>query len=244
MVEVAGAPPGRAARYRSLVANNDWQRWCEQFDALHAPVLGLYHSRRVWRTVRAMIETNPAIQRSGIAEQWMTQCYSVCQLAAVRRQVDVRKDVVSLRRSLESLARKPSMATRTWFVSNLSTLAMQHPGPAAVFDEFSPGGLPCVEKNLILADRDRLVADAESAKIVVDDSIAHQADFTAGASVPAMITWGELDTAIDTIGELYRKYYRLRHPGQVLGNLVPDLPTGWDLIFEAAWKPEGFIAPA
>ena len=52
----------------------------------------------------------------------------------------------------------------------------------------------------------------------------------------AIITWGELDTAINTIGELYKKYYKLRHPGEKLGNLEPDLPAGWDRIFDTAWK--------
>ncbi len=52
----------------------------------------------------------------------------------------------------------------------------------------------------------------------------------------AIITWGELDTAIDTVGELYKKYYNLRHPGEKLGNLEPDLPAGWDRLFDTAWK--------
>ena len=78
------------------VTKNDWPRWCSRFDALRDEVLGLHHSRRVWRAVRLMIETNPHVHRAGIAEHWLTQCYSVAQLSGVRRQVDKRKDVVSL----------------------------------------------------------------------------------------------------------------------------------------------------
>jgi hypothetical protein len=43
-----------------------WADWCTRFEALQDEVLGLHHSRRVWRTIRDMIETNPAVQRSGI----------------------------------------------------------------------------------------------------------------------------------------------------------------------------------
>jgi hypothetical protein len=94
-----------------------------------------------------------------------------------------------------------------------------------------------VDKSIVETDRDRLRAVAEAAKRVVDQSVAHQADVTnPGYQGPALITWGELDTAIDVVGELYKKYYQLRYPGQMLGNLEPDLPPGWDRIFETAWK--------
>jgi hypothetical protein len=57
-----------------------------------------------------------------------------------------------------------------------------------------------------------------------------------GSTGPGLITWGELDRAIDTVGDLYKKDYRLRHPGSTLGNLEPELPAGWDRMFATAWK--------
>jgi hypothetical protein len=187
-----------------------------------------------------MIETNPNVNRSGIAEHWLTQCYSVAQLSGVRRQVDKRKDVVSLWRLLDELARQPAMATRSWFIAELKS----RPGSvhyltmlAAEFDTFAGAGNSILDKKVAEADRDRLWAVTQAAKSVVDQFVAHQADATSpGSSGPALVTWGELDAAIDTVGELYRKYYRLRYPGAMLGNLEPDLPAGWDRIFESAWK--------
>jgi hypothetical protein len=66
-----------------------------------------------------MIENNAQVRRSGIAEYWLTRCYSVAQMSGVRRQVDSRKDVVSLWRLLDELARKPTMVTRSWFDEQL-----------------------------------------------------------------------------------------------------------------------------
>jgi len=222
-------------------SGSDWAGWCTRFDALKDEVLGLHHSRRVWRAVRAMIETNPGVQRSGIAEHWLTQCYSVAQLSGVRRQVDKRKDVVSLWRLLDQLARQPAMATRSWFIAELQSRpesARYVTRLAAEFDAFAGAGNPVTDRSVAEADRDRLWNVAQSAKHVVDQFVAHQTDATArpGYTGPALITWGELDTAIDTLGELYRKYYKLRHPGNTVGNLEPDLPAGWDRIFETAWK--------
>lgn len=221
----------------------EWARWRAQFDALRDEVLGLHHSRRMWRTIRSMIEMNPAIERSGITEHWMSQCYSVCQLVAVRRQADARRGVVSLRRSLDHLARRPSMATRAWFASELERNPTSRPYAAELvggFEDFAGPGQPSVDAASVRSDRDRLLAAVDLAKQVVDESLAHLADpAQAGDGAPA-ITWGDLDVAIDTIGDLYRKYYRLSHPGTVLSIHEPLIPPGWDRMFETAWKPEGF----
>lgn len=132
------------------------------------------------------------------------------------------------------------MVTRSWFIAELQS----RPGSGrhvttleAEFDTFAGAGNAIVDKKVAEADRDRLWAVTQAAKSVVDQFVAHQADATSpGHSGPALVTWRELDTAIDAVGELYRKYYRLRYPGTLLANLEPDLPAGWDRIFESAWK--------
>jgi hypothetical protein len=72
---------------------------------MHDSILDLFHSRRIWRTIRAMIETNPDVHRSGIIEHWLTRCYTNSQMTAIRRHRDRR--TASLRRSLDLLAERP-----------------------------------------------------------------------------------------------------------------------------------------
>jgi hypothetical protein len=45
------------------------------------------------------------------------------------------------------------------------------------------------------------------------------------------------------VGNIYKKYYRLRHAGEALGILTPLKSPGWIQIFETAWMPPGFILP-
>jgi hypothetical protein len=49
------------------------------------------------------------------------------------------------------------------------------------------------------------------------------------------LTFGDLDLAIDAVGDLARKYYRLRHPGDTLWCITPQLPASWLTAFEHAW---------
>ena len=221
-----------------MTSDSSWQAWCQRFDALHDNVLDLFHSRRVWQTIRAMIETAPNVQRSGIPEHWLTRCYTTSQMSAIRRQLDRNPKAASLWRSLEQLATTPAMATRAWFTAQLQgrgTDPRYLTEIAGKFDLFASPSMDCVDRQIVLRDRDSLVAVGATAEAVVNKVVAHHE--YQPPKKPPEITWRQFDNAIDVIGDLYKKYYQLRHPGSVLGNLIPELPAGWDRLFETAWKP-------
>ena len=183
-------------------------------------------------TIRSVIEAKPYVQRSGIVEHWLTRCYTTSQITAIRRQIDQDRRAASLWRCLDLLAKKPAMATRSWFSGQLEdrgTDPRYLVSLVAAFDRFAGPGEDYVSTRLLIEDMERLVAAANTAKTVVNKVLAHH-EYRPGVASPE-ITWGEFDNAIDVVGDLYKKYYGLRHPGSVLGNLIPDLPPGWDRVF-------------
>ncbi len=242
---VATTQAHTSARYgRSMPSTQMWQDWCYRFDALHDSILDLFHSRRVWREILTMIETNPDVHRSGITEHWLTRCYAASQMIAIRRQLDRDSKTASLWRSLDVLARNPAMATRSWFAAQLDKRVIDPRhlmSIAATFDQFARPCEDSVNGQLIRKDADLLATVGSTARAIVNKVFAHHEYRPSASSLE--ITWGEFDDAIDTIGDLYKKYYQLRRPGVVLGNLIPDLPAGWDLIFTTAWKPPNLILP-
>jgi hypothetical protein len=238
--------PGRASRRygRPVTLTEERQAWCGRFDALHDSILDLFHSRRVWRTIRAMIETNLELQRSGIVEHWLARCYTASQMTAIRRQLDRDRRAASLWRSLHLLAKRPALMTRSWFTAQMEargTDPQYFASVAARFDRFADPGVDSVSTRLVIEDMERLVIAGDTARTIVNKVLAHH-EYRPGAASPE-ITWVEFDNAIDVVGGLYKKYYELRHPGSVLGNLTPDLPPGWDRMFDTAWKPPGFVLP-
>jgi len=68
---------------------------------------------------------------------------------------------------------------------------------------------------------------------------------TAGSEAPAAppVTRGELDTAINAIGAIHRKYYQRRRCGKSLWWLTPVISPGWIRMFGTAWMPPGFNLP-
>lgn len=57
------------------------------------------------------------------------------------------------------------------------------------------------------------------------------------------MTWDEINTAIDVIGEIWKRYYTLRRPAHQLSAMTPSLHPGWAAMFETAWLPDGFMLP-
>jgi hypothetical protein len=68
-----------------------------------------------------------------------------------------------------------------------------------------------------------------SVKKYADKRIArtdHNADLS-----PAL-RFGDLDSAIDTVGELAHKYYRLSHPGRSFWCITPTVEPRWLAAFQ------------
>ena len=74
-------------------------------------------------------------------------------------------------------------------------------------------------------------------------TIAHRDDNPGRVPAAPPVTWAELDAALDAVGTIYKKYYRLRHPGEALGALTPLKSPGWIQMLQVAWMPPGFIPP-
>lgn len=98
-----------------MTTQDDWQRWCDRFDKLHNGIFRLFHDRGIWRTVLAMLDANPQVSRRGLGEYWLGSCYTDSMLIGIRRETGADNQSIGIRRSLNSLASNPRMATRNWY---------------------------------------------------------------------------------------------------------------------------------
>jgi len=77
-----------------------WKRWLGR---VREDTEQLLISREIYIEVRNIIAGNPAIRTNNRFFHWMTSNYAQATLISVRRLVDPRKDVVSLRRLLDDM---------------------------------------------------------------------------------------------------------------------------------------------
>jgi len=233
------------ASFSRVRAEDDWQRWCARFDQTEKGVLRLFHDRGIWRTILAMLDDNPEVHRGSFGEHWLGWCYTTTQLIAVRRECDDDDNSAGILRSLKALASTPRMATRSWYIQQINQ--REHgdldPGQSdAGFNMFAAASAPFISAALVQQDIDSLSAVITKVNTFTTKNLAHRDDITSRVPAPA-VTWGELDSAIDAVGNIQKKYYRLRHPGESLGALTPLISPGWIQMFGAAWMRPEFTMP-
>jgi hypothetical protein len=233
-----------------VTTQDDWQRWCDRFDRTHNGVIRLFHDRAIWRTILAMLDANPHVARGGFGEYWLGSCYTDSMLIGIRRETGADSNSVGIRRSLNALAANPRMARRDWHEQQIRQRghgqwdAWELAELDAGFNIFaSPGDL--------FIDAARVREDLATLRVLIDrvnaytnKAIAHRDDdIRGGAPSLSPVTWAELDAALDAVGGIHKKYYRLRHPGEALGGLTPLVSPGWVQMFQTAWMAPGFALP-
>jgi hypothetical protein len=231
-----------------VTAQDDWQRWCERFDRLHNGILRLFHDRGIWRTILAMLDANPRVARGGLGEYWLGSCYTDSMLIGIRRETGADDESIGIRRSLNSLASTPRMATRSWYEQevqqrNQGRDAWELAQLDAAFNIFAVPGQPFIDSVRVRQDITELDAVIHRVNTYTSKAIAHRDGNPQGAPAGLAVTWGELDAALDAVGNIYKKYYRLRHAGEALGILTPLKSPGWIQMFETAWMPPDFNLP-
>lgn len=232
-----------------MTAQDDWQRWCDRFDKTHNGVIRLFHDRAIWRTILAMLDANPKVARGGLGEYWLGSCYTDSMFVGIRRETGADNGSIGIRRSLNGLASNPRMASRNWYEQEFRRRGHQGRDAwelaelDAGFNIFAAPGRPFIDAERVKRDITTLDAVISRVNTYTTKTISHRDDTVLGAPTALAVTWGELDAALDAVGNIYKKYYRLRHPGEALGPLTPLKSPGWIQIFETAWMPPGFTPP-
>jgi hypothetical protein len=62
-----------------------------------------------------MLDANPQVPHGGLGEYWLGSCYTDSMLIGIRRETGADNESIGIRRSLNSLASTPRMATRSWY---------------------------------------------------------------------------------------------------------------------------------
>jgi hypothetical protein len=220
-------------------ADRLWQEWCDHFDRVYRDLQTMFHDRHVWKDLIAMLEQNSNLDNTAVIKNWIIRSYVDRQCSAIRRLNDSRRDTISFRRCISELIKTPTLVTRTRYevlaTANAAARGIDddvlHGRGLAGYDVFAGACPDQLDKNPLKEDLDKLANATAVVKTYTDERIAH----IGHAANLGALTFCDLDRAIDAVGDLARKYYRLRHPGDTLWYITPQLPASWLTAFEHAW---------
>jgi hypothetical protein len=212
------------------------REWRNQLHTIFEDVLGLHHSRHIFRDARAIYEANPVLQCDYLFINWLTKNYAESLAVGIRRQADDRRDVISLARLLLTLEAHARKLTRAWYVSESLRRAPRDDRLAwernanRVFDEFAPAGAPYVSTLLIKRDQRLLQSIDNSVGDFVNRRLAHHS----ARDKPEAMTVLNLHTALDQVGELLKRYHLLLEQAGLTG-AEPTIQTDWKAVLRVSW---------
>jgi len=200
-----------------------WLGWLE--GTIRADVYAMYLNRCVFRELGAM--TRARELPSSYFFDYLGQTYATTQLVAVRRQAETSSRVCTLGRLLREIAQNPEQISRDFYVGLWED---ERDRGSKAFDAFAGRDVEHLPPAVVSTDLDELAGTAASVKAYVDEYVAHS-DARGKAAVPQ---FADLDAAIDSIGELFKKYHGLL-TASVHTTLVPVLDHDWKAVFRQPW---------
>lgn len=199
---------------------------------IYHDVVGMRASRQIWERFQAIVGGSPEeARRFGTFHSWVNGNYLLCQGLAIRRQVDKRTDVVSLRRLLDEIEANPHVISRARYLAKL------HPSDRRtgeeLFDQLVGPGAVTLEKDKPATDIGRLEEGTRRIVTWVNKEVAHYDPSTGKFSEG--LTFGDLHGAVDLIFEIFNYYGQL-----ILGRLVAEkvVMPRWEQVFRVAWIPD------
>jgi hypothetical protein len=211
-----------------------WLKWLKQVqDETHT--LWLY--RDYYRGLAEMTQANDDIPPSTFFDA-LGVWYAAAQMTGVRRQLDRDKRSVSLWRLLTDIADHPEVMRRErhvalWLEDAVDDIDRELRTAEANknYDKFAGPGDDQIAPERTLEDRERLEHLAEPVTVFVNKRVAHSDE----ENLPAAPTYGELDAAVDELGELLKKYVSLLEAAWLV-EVAPVHQEPWERAFTVAWK--------
>jgi len=224
---------------RELVRPNPtWQKCAEWLGedpkpgTIYKDVIDMRAARRVWEGFQAIVGVAPEDARKyGTFHSWVNGNYVRSQGLAVRRQVDVDDDVVSLGRLLDRIAKSPSVFSRQRYLAEL------HPTTPDLgnqfFDALVGPGAKALDAATPLADLEGLSGGTAKVRDWVSNEVAHYNAKTGQFSQG--LTFGDVHEAMDLIFEIFNRYTQLIYGRTIAGSVT--MPP-WEAVFRVAWIPD------
>lgn len=222
------------------------QKLKDWIERIRGEITKFFFLNHVFWEVQEIIHSNPTLEESkNYFYEWMGDSFVYSAAMFVRRQLDVRRDSLSLLKLLRELSKTPTLISRENFLSRttfqksvLAIVAVKQRNEAErIFDELVGAGKNHLERALIQQDIEQLIESARSFEEFANHYVAHHSLHEMPSVKP---TFSDLDSCLDLMVGLLEKYYLL-----ITGNRMPTLDKesfdpSWKEIFTFAWiEPDG-----
>lgn len=186
--------------------------------------------RRTFHEVADLMMSTPRATSPGYFYQWMWGVYVDSVTVAIRRMTDRGRGARSFVRFLHELGEVSSSLSRAWHVE-LWGQGMEAEGHE-FFDQIAGAGARSLPRRVATQDAEAITAAAKAVADFASTRVAHKFELSLASS---SVTFGQVNRAIDAIGELVQKYGMLLTATS--RELLPHRLYDWREPFRVAWAP-------
>lgn len=188
--------------------------------------------RQIWDSFRIILgHAHDDVLMSGTFQSWVAQNYIAAQGIAVRRQIDLRDDVISLARLIARVRRFPEVLSRDHYAQRISGWASREEAD----DEFDRliGAGDHIDPSIPTGDLQTLRAGTQKIRTWATKEVAHydpaRGQFVAG------LTFVDLHAAVDLVIDM-----AIAYRSRILGShMARDISMpAWEGVFRVPWISE------
>jgi hypothetical protein len=213
-------------------ADREWEVWRSWLGSepkgatVYAEVVEMLVFRKIWRGFALIYDAAPEqARKNGTFVWWLRWNYARSMGSAIRRQTEVREDVISLGRLIDRVWRYPTVLTRERFVA-MQGIEDDAPMVNGWFDDLAGSG-DYINPEIPAQDLEDLQERTEVVRGWVNKAVAHKD--AKGRDAPPL---EQLHACVDVVFELFNKYSQLIGGRSIHGDVAM---TAWPVIFRTQW---------
>ena len=214
-----------------------FQKWDGWVEPIYEEIQGILIHRHVFKEVQEIIKANPKIQKPSSFYQFIGNAYAALGVMAVRRQVKIQKDSISLAGLLSEMIETPELITKERYLGLFTSGVSPFGIAEKEFERIWGGSVrEHIDPALVQADLDNLKSKARAVEEFADRKVAHLDKRSINGTTSNVPTYGELSECLDLLEELVKKYYLLFRAASV-SSILPTWQYDWKAIFYEPWIP-------
>lgn len=203
-----------------------WLRWSR---TIEEQLIAAMQSRLIYREIGAIVRQNRDLPQQSLVYGWMTMTYVDSVIMAIRRQIKVTPQAISLARLMRDMQANPTEIRRErWIAEGWGD--PHHRIGAWAWEQRAGNGALHLDASRIASDADALGRAVATVERWADKRLAH---FDRGGA-PVPPTYRELDDGPDLLEKMYSRY-----AGFLIRNmpvtLTPSIAYNWKEVFLHPW---------
>lgn len=210
-------------------------KWKSSIEEIVKDVSDLVESRYIFNEIVSVCKDNEELKKENMFWRVFKMNYVSSAIVGICKQIDERKDILSLIKLLKEISTNPEIITKKWFIfqyqknrGEIDNQTMRDQAKIDFEEKFGKGDF--IERSIVSSDISKIECCTEIIQTLRHKRIAHK---NKNLKLEFNVSFNDLDQAIDILEHVTIKYNLLLD--QSWYNTLLPVVDDWQKIFKSPW---------